>query len=173
MSTSLYACVLNAQNRAALRKWAESCNQAEFGQRGGSYPGHGDQGVLNAVLYAERGGAGVRMLENSLWSQHWCYWETPLRLERGRLINEVTGSSQRALHCGGTEKFWSREHFQKVEESGCCVVNYAWYLSLLWFGACRVQLEQLKPEHAHLSDALARHRHLVVEITAHAQPRLA
>jgi hypothetical protein len=173
MSTSLYACALTEENRTMLQRWADCCDQAEFGQRGGEYPGHGDQGVLNAVLHAARGGAGVRLLDNPLWSQHWCYWDHRLRLEKGRLFNEAAGALQRAIHCGGTEKFWSREHFERVEQTGECTLNYAWYLALLWFGACRVRVEHLPPQHAHLSEALARHRHTVLELAALLQPQLA
>ncbi len=63
MSTSLYLCAVNDDNQAILRRWAECCSSAEFNGRG-PYPGHGDQGVLNAVLFAADGSARVQLLDN-------------------------------------------------------------------------------------------------------------
>ncbi len=163
MSTSLYACALTAANRAVLGRWAGCCAEALFG--GGTvYPGHGDQGVLNAVLFAERGEASARVLENRLWSQHHCYWTTRLTLREGRLFNEDAQAWQRALHCGGTDKFWSREHAARVARDPARVLAYAWYLRHLWLGPGRVAPELLGGEQAHLAEGFARWRYEVLAL---------
>jgi hypothetical protein len=157
MSTSLYVCALDERNRGALKKWAQACDQAIFGG-GKVYPGHGDQGVLNAVLWAERTGAGVETFDGRLWSQHHCYWQDPICLRDGRLFNERAKAFQRSIHCGGTAKFWTAQHCEKVIKEGVQVPCYAWFLALFWFGHSAVEAEHLAPEQRHLVDSLARFR---------------
>jgi hypothetical protein len=171
MSASLYVCALTSQNRKILKKWAALCGRAAFGENGGDIPGHGDQGVLNAILFAERGSDGVRLLDNRLWSQHWCYWDTEVRVELGQFFNQTVSALQRTLHCGGTDKFWWPEHFGRVRESGRCVVNYAWFLALLWFGPCRIRAEHLDPAHTHLTEGLACYRDEVLDLVEQMQLR--
>jgi hypothetical protein len=160
MSTSLYACALTEGNRRILARWAECSNDAVYGG-GGVYPGHGDQGLLNAVIFAERGPEGIELLNNHLWSQHWCYWDDVLALAEDPrdpgnavLINSAVQERQRAIHCASSEKFWSAEHAAKLLEHPDHGVNYARFLALLWFGACRDRAinpyELIAPESHHL-----------------------
>jgi hypothetical protein len=138
MSTSLYFCPTVEKNKRVLRRWAKCCNEAAFNGRG-PYPGHGDQGVLNAVLFAEFGEGGVEVLDNKLWSQHWCYWESVINYEDGAFLNYSSDKArQRSLHCGGAEKFWAKAHPDRIFETNPSqAVNYAWWLYLFWFGKCR------------------------------------
>jgi len=169
MSASLYVCALTEDNRRILNRWADCCDRAIFGG-GGVYPGHGDQGVLNAVLYAERGENGVATLDNRLWSQHHCYWQEPLELRDGVLYNPAAQAPQRSIHCGGTEKFWTTRHLDRLEKSAPHVVNYAWYLALLWFGRGVVLPQHLENGHGHLSAGLTRYRYQVMEFLRALRP---
>jgi hypothetical protein len=162
ISASLYVCMLHPANRELLRKWALACDEAIFGG-GKVYPGHGDQGVLNAVLFAERGAAGTVPLDNRLWSQHHCYWQEPLTIREGALFNVSAQSPQRSLHSIGSEKFWTKGHLDKVLKAGTHGPNYAWFLVLLWFGRVTLEVEHLSSEQRHLSESLARFRALVAD----------
>ena len=138
MSTSIYFCATTPENRASLRSWADYTNRALYNGRG-PCPGHGDQGVLNSVLFAERGPVAVDLLDNAAWSQHWCYWEDRVVFERGTFRNTSAGGvPQRSFHCGGTDKFWEPGHRERVTTTNPTqALNYAWWLYLLWFGRCR------------------------------------
>jgi len=137
MSTSLYLCAVNAANIAILRRWAECCTAAVFNGQG-PYPGHGDQGVLNAILFAADGSSRVHLLENALWSQHWSYWESRIDFRDGEFINRSAGRrKQRAFHCGGGDKYWSIEHRDRVFGAHADqMYPYVWFLAMLWLGRC-------------------------------------
>ncbi|MDQ3333310.1 MAG: class I SAM-dependent methyltransferase, partial [Planctomycetota bacterium] len=138
MSTSLYCCSTSQRNRETLRRWAASCVAAEFNGTG-SLPGHGDQGILNAVLYAEGRTSDIHLLDNRLWSQHWAYWDCAIGHEVGRFVNLSAGRQvQRSFHCGGTDKFWLRPHRDRVLSTNSLqAYPFVWFLSMLWFGRCR------------------------------------
>lgn len=138
MSTSLYFCPISPESLAILDRWAECCASAVFNGHG-CYPGHGDQGVLNAILYHEACGDAVELLPNSLWSQHWEYWQTVVSFDGGQFVNRADSARpQRAFHCGGAEKFWSAEHSRRVISTNPSQTPaYAWFLAMLWFGRCR------------------------------------
>ena len=159
MSTSLYFCAVNQENKRLLRRWTECCNAAEFNGRG-SYPGHGDQGVLNAVLYAENQSANVHLLPNALWSQHWVYWESIIEFRDHAFFNRsFAGEKQRSFHCGGTEKFWERSHRDRlIGGHSRQTLPYVWFLTMLFFGSCRNwsidPFQYLPPASHHLADDL-------------------
>jgi hypothetical protein len=137
MSTSLYFCAVTAANIAILRRWAQCCTSAVFNGQG-PYPGHGDQGVLNAVLFAADRSEGVYLLENALWSQHWTYWQSAIDYRDGAFINRSAGSRrQRSFHCGGGPKYWEKEHRDRVFglHPGQ-MYPYVWFLAMLWLGRC-------------------------------------
>jgi methyltransferase family protein len=138
MSTSLFFCAVNPDNKRLLRRWTECCSAAEFNGRG-PYPGHGDQGVLNAVLYAENRSANLELLPNALWSQHWAYWESIIEFRERAFFNRSSGGErQRAFHCGGAEKFWERSHRDRVVGGNSLQTwPYVWFLAMLFFGSCR------------------------------------
>lgn len=133
MSTSLYVCRTTPRNQSILQRWATCCASAVFGGTG-PHPGHGDQGVLNALLFARQEPELVRLLDNELWSQHHVYWQHPLELRDGRLFNLTRQSWQRAIHCGGTEKFWRPQHAALLARHPHCRANYQWFLSCLNHG---------------------------------------
>ncbi|MEX3858200.1 class I SAM-dependent methyltransferase [Paraburkholderia sp. BR10923] len=137
MSTSLYFCAITDANKRVLRKWAQCCNAADFNAKG-PFPGHGDQGVLNAVLFAENAPDRVELLDNALWSQHWVYWDSIFDYRDGLFINLTAGRlAQRSFHCGGAAKFWSREHADEVSGTRSLqTYPYVWYLAMFWFGQC-------------------------------------
>lgn len=156
MSTSLFFCAVNDTNQKILKKWVDCCNAAVFNNRG-SYPGHGDQGVLNALLFAENGSRTIELLDNLLWSQHWVYWDSIIDYRGGVFINRSAhGKPQRAFHCGGAEKYWAKSHSDRVFEGHPLqTYPYAWFLAMLWFGPCRNwsidPLQYLPPEAHHLT----------------------
>lgn len=166
MSASLYCFASTPRNLATLREWSRCSNEAMYNGRG-KYPGHGDQGILNSLLFAERNGEGVEMLDNALWSQHGTYWYDLIVYESGRLLNRSRQNRrQRALHCGGTHKFWKREHRDVVvHHESALALNYAWWLSLLWLGRCRdwsIDPARYLPEETlHLCDDLVNFHGLI------------
>jgi hypothetical protein len=155
MSTSLLFCAVTVANQRLLRKWAHACSTAIFNGRG-PYPGHGDQGVLNALLYAENRTTDVHLLDNLLWSQHWTHWNSKIDYRDGTFVNQsARNQPQRAFHCGGCEKYWEKCHSDRVHASqGSQVYPYAWFLAMLWFGPCRNwsvdPCEYLPPSSHHL-----------------------
>jgi len=159
MSTSLYFCAVNDANRGVLRRWAECCSAAIFNATG-PHPGHGDQGVLNAVLFAENGAQTVELLDNRLWSQHWVYWDSIIEARGNEFFNRsANGQRQRAFHCGGAEKFWSKEHSDRVLNGNPLqTYPYVWFLAMLWFGSCRDwsvdPYQYLPPASHHLAEDL-------------------
>lgn len=136
MSTSLYFAPLTELNRCILQNWAACCDKAMFGpQPIKVYPGHGDQGVLNAVIFKHCGDSNVELLDNNSFSQHWTYLSDVVTYENGQLVNRTVGRPQRVFHCGGTMKFWSSEHSQWLPIGGQNQTwNYAHWLRMLWFG---------------------------------------
>ncbi|RPI81267.1 MAG: class I SAM-dependent methyltransferase, partial [Planctomycetaceae bacterium] len=134
-STSLYFCATNPLNLRLLERWANCVGQAEFNHTG-PCPGHGDQGVLNALLFAEGRTDDIELLDNPLWSQHWTYWDSIIDFRDGRFVNLSAGRlPQRSFHCGGTEKFWDRAHRDRVVWVNPLQTGpYLWFLAMLWFG---------------------------------------
>jgi hypothetical protein len=138
LSTSLYFCPMTPTNLEILDRWARCTNEAVYNHRG-PYPGYGDQGVLNSVIFALRGPDGAEVLDNDTWSQHGTYWDTVLMHDGDRIVNQTRqGQRQRSLHCGGSEKFWEHSHRERILTTHpALTLNYAWWLYMLWFGACR------------------------------------
>ena len=168
MSTSLYFAPITDMNRAILEVWAACCDTAVFGpQKEKVFPGHGDQGVLNAVIYKQTRGQNLELLENHLFSQHGVYWTDVIQFEEGRVLNHTAGRQpMRGLHCGGTEKFWSPRHRERLLTTGQSQVwSYAYWLWHLWFGKATdltIDPMQWMPEESrHLCQDLAYYYDLV------------
>src|SRR5262249_13591540 len=75
------------------------------------------------------------------------------------LNRSAGGQRQRAFHCGGAEKYWTRQHSDRVFHGNQLqTYPYEWFLTMLWFGACRnwgVDPHQyLPPACHHLADDL-------------------
>jgi hypothetical protein len=169
MSTSLYFVAVNEQNRRVLQRWTECCNEAVFNGTG-PHPGHGDQGVLNAILFAETGSKNVHLLDNRLYSQHWVYWDGIIEARENQFINwSAGGQRQRAFHCGGAEKYWLRKHRDRVLSIGSLqTYPYVWFLAMLWFGACRNwhvdPYQYLPPASHHLAEDLVHFLPQIIQI---------
>jgi predicted O-methyltransferase YrrM len=176
MSTSLYFCAVNAANIAVLRRWAECCTAATFNGQG-PYPGHGDQGVLNAVVFAADKSARVHLLDNALWSQHWSYWESRIDFRDGAFVNQSSGNrKQRAFHCGGSHKYWSIEHRDRVFSSYADqMYPYVWFLAMLWLGKCGNgsvdPCQYLPPSAHHLAGDLVHAFPMIMQVYAPARQR--
>lgn len=140
MSTSLYFCKTIRPNRDVLREWADCCSSSIFGNTG-LHPGHGDQGVLNAILYKNRDKSQIELLNNQLWSQHWVYWDSPLTIREGRLFNMGCQEFQRSIHAGGTEKLWTLAHRRKLDSFPHICTNYSWFLHCLEYGWERASVD--------------------------------
>ncbi len=120
MSASCYFCPLTPPNRAILEDWAEKSNQACYGpQKAKVYPGHGDQGVLNAVIFAHTRSTNVELLPNRRWSQHWRYESDVIGFDGEHFLNHSDGGQRmRTFHCGGSDKFWTAKHSQTRRGTG-------------------------------------------------------
>jgi hypothetical protein len=162
MSTSCYFCPLTPENREILADWALKTNQAAYGpQAEKRYVGHGDQGVLNSVIFARTRSQNVELLPNETWSQHWRYESDVVAWDGAQLINYTARKlPMRALHCGGSDKFWAAAHAEKRLEKGQSQRwGYAHFLRFLHFGALSVwkrdPLQYIPAEQQHLfRDAL-------------------
>lgn len=169
MSTSLFFCAVNDANEQILRRWVDCCNKAIFNHTG-PYPGHGDQGVLNAVLYSANRLHSIELLENPLWSQHWVYWDSIVEFDDGRFRNHSAGGrKQRSFHCGGDEKYWVRAHRDRVLTSNPLqTYPYVWFLAMFWFGAARNwkldPYQLLPPASHHLTEDLVNFLPQIVQI---------
>lgn len=169
MSTSLYFCACSEANRRVLERWTECCSAARFNGTG-PHPGHGDQGVLNAVLFAEGRTGDIELLDNRLWSQHWAYWDSIIEFRDGQFVNVTAGAErQRAVHCGGAEKFWSREHRDRVlDRQALQTYPYLWFLAMLWFGRCSSReidpCQYLPPASHHLIEDLVNFFPQIVQV---------
>jgi hypothetical protein len=176
MSTSLYFCAVNDRNRRILKRWTECCSAAEFNGTG-PHPGYSDQGVLNAVIFAEGQTDSVELLDNRLWSQHWTYWDTIIDRQNGEFVNVSAGGlPQHAFHCGGTDKFWWREHRERVmSDNALQTYPYVWFLAMLWFGRCGNwsvdPCEYLPPEAHHLIEDLVNFFPQIVSVYSSAHAR--
>lgn len=138
MSTSCYFCPLTETNKKILSSWAEKTNTAKYGpQEEKVYAGHGDQGVLNACIFAETKAANVALLPNDTWSQHWVYEDHVVEWDGEALKNFSTGSRMRTIHCGGSDKFWAPAHSEKRRATGGSQRwSYAQFLRFLFLGEC-------------------------------------
>ena len=137
MSTSCYFCPTTPGNLAILKDWADKTDAAKYGPQAKKiYAGHGDQGVLNAVIAARTGAKNVETLPNELWSQHWRYNNDVIEWNGSELINySANRRPMRTLHCGGTNKFWTKAHANLRLRGGQSQRwAYAQFLRFLHFG---------------------------------------
>lgn len=137
MSSSCYFCPLTPENRAILRDWALFTDKACYGPQDEKvYPGHGDQGVLNAVIHAHNAHESVELLPNQLWSQHWTFENDVLEWDGTSLVNHsADGQNMTTVHCGGSDKFWLESHSAKRKTAGMSQRwAYAMWLRYLFMG---------------------------------------
>jgi hypothetical protein len=139
VSTSWYFCPIDSDTVELLHDWARCSDLAVYGpQDDKRFPGHGDQGVLNALLYSRNMTDRVELLENRLWSQHWTYEQDVVIFKDGGLYNASFGAKMRVAHVGGWRKFWNRDHADWVRAGGLSQsTTYVWFLYCFWFGTCQ------------------------------------
>lgn len=138
ISASLVFIPCTPPNKQIAALAAEYTNKAEYGpQVQKVYKGHGDQGILNCAIWKLHG--STEHLPNDIWSQHHRYWQTTLVWHNNTLLNvEAAFEPQRAIHCGGSEKYWTEQHARMVGfESQQQSTAYAWFLYYCFFGECR------------------------------------
>lgn len=132
MSTSLYFVPNNDLNKKIFREASECTNKAIYGsQEEKIYPGHGDQGVLNAIIYKNTQGDNVDLLENEIWSMHWSYSESIVKFDGDKLINlSFDGKPFRSFHSPSMEKIWSTDYFysQKYQNQKWIYIFFLRYL---------------------------------------------
>lgn len=174
MSTSLYFCPLSEGNLRILDRWAACCAASMFGGTG-EYPGHGDQGVLNAVMAGEGCRARVTLLENRIWSQHWTYWRDEVDYDSlsDGMLNRSFGGRQRAFHSGGTYKFWDIRHSKRVRSAGGRQEwNYAWFLFMISLSGELMDVLQGDGKCNHLCDDYEYYGHRIREFKMHGGSRV-
>lgn len=134
MSTSCYFLPVTEVTRKILRLWADRTNFAVYGpQEKKVYAGHGDQGVLNACIHVETKHANVQLLDNDTWSQHWVFEDHVLEWNGTELWNYSAKKRMRTIHCGGSDKFWTKGCSDKRETTGGSQRwAYAHFLNMLF-----------------------------------------
>lgn len=176
MSTSICFFAATPANQRLLARWSEACARAEFNGQG-PFPGHGDQGVLNALLFAARRTDAILLLDNRLWSQHWTYWDDRIEARAGSLFNVAAQAPQRAVHTAfPVPKHWTQAHASAVRgEHSARVDPYVWYLALLWYGPCRALAsdphDDLPPSSHHLVEDLVHYLPQIFQAFAPARAR--
>jgi hypothetical protein len=168
MSTSCCFIPVTKTNRKILDAWGIANDKAEYGPQSEKiYPGHGDQGVLNAVIYGETRGENVELLPNPLWSQHWVFEDAIIDFRNGALVNlREAGATQRTIHCGGSDKFWTAKHSQRRRNGGQSQRwAYAAWLGHLFLGAASKwemdPVMMIPAEYSHLFLDLAYYHQLI------------
>ena len=171
MSTAHYYCARTEENASILNEWAAKCDKAVFGpQPEKVYPGHGDQGVLNAVIYARApDGDKVELLENRTLSQHWVYVQDVIQFAAGRFLNvSMNNAVMRGFHCGGHPKWWEKEHSEKLKAGQGQRWTYAYFLYNVWFGVLSDlqsdPTQWLPEESRHLKSDLAEYREMLAAL---------
>ncbi len=86
------------------------------------------------------------------------------------------GRPQRAFHCGGTDKFWSVGHRDRVFGSHPGqMYPYVWFLAMLWVGRCRDwsvdPYQYLPPATHHLAEDLVHALPMVMQVYPPARQR--
>ena len=132
MSSSLYFIPNNEINKNIMKDTAEFTNCAIYGpQNIKIYPGHGDQGILNAVIYKHTKGNNVDLLENNLWSMHWTCDNSIIVYENDILINKTFNNKEmRSFHSPSMHKIWTKEYKNNINTEWI----YAKFLNYVFLG---------------------------------------
>ena len=95
--------------------WAFSSQYGAYSPHRGKpleLPGHGDQGLLNAIVCQLRKQEDFHLIPEAEWNDSTI--GCPLKIQKIRpdqqlvVLNEITGNSQRLCHCAGP-KWWTPE----------------------------------------------------------------
>lgn len=133
MSTSIYFVPNNDINKAIFNDASIYTNTAIYGpQTTKIYPGHGDQGVLNATIFKHTNGDNVDLLDNELWSMHWVFDQIISTYNNGEFINKSFQNLPiRAVHTTNC-KIWTKDYNKKYN------INQEWlyaeFLNFLFLG---------------------------------------
>jgi len=124
------------QMKEVVRLWSIAVDEACFGpqpRERQKYAGHGDQGVLNALLFFQ--GLTPLVLDNESLSEHWVHGAKPVRFSEGRFWKDSV--PQLAFHSvGHAPKFWTRGYGKLARENGNLSEVYLYWLYLLFDGPC-------------------------------------
>lgn len=134
MSTSLYFVPNNILNKNILQDATIFTNKAVYGPQSEKiYPGHGDQGVLNAAIYKNTKGENVELLENEIWSMHWTYDSTIAVYENDQLTNKTYFNKPfRSFHSPSMGKIWTKGYSERNQINQEWI--YASFLNYLFLG---------------------------------------
>lgn len=134
MSTSCYFLPVTEANKKIVKLWADRTNSAVYGpQETKKFEGYGDQGVLNACIYAETKHANVKLLDNDTWSQHWTFGNHVIEWNGSALWNFSANKKMRTIHCSGSPKFWAKAFSDlRVTTGGSQRWAYAHFLNMLF-----------------------------------------
>ena len=134
MSTSCYFLPVTEVNQKILQLWSVRSDTAAYGpQKEKVYHGHGDQGVLNATIYAETRHVNVRLLDNHTLSQHWAFDKDVVQWNGECLWNFSSNGRMRTLHSVATDKFWTKKCSERRETTGGSQRwSYAHFLNMLF-----------------------------------------
>lgn len=159
MSTSLYFVPNNDVNKNILTDAANYTNKAVYGpQEEKVYPGHGDQGILNAAIYKHTKGENVELLENEIWSMHWTYDSTIATYENDLLTNKTYQNKPfRSFHSPSMGKIWTKGYSERNPINQEWI--YASFLDYLFLGQISLiyhadPFKVIGSEHGHLYNDL-------------------
>lgn len=136
-STSILILPLPAV-RDIVALWSRAVDEATWGpetQERKIYGGHGDQGVLNAILHFK--GIIPLTLPNELISEHWTHGQSRIRFREGKFWNGE--KAQMAFHSvSDAPKFWESAYLSYVEKNPALREVYLYWLYQLFDGPCGV-----------------------------------
>lgn len=130
-----FLCLDLVKNWDVVALWEFTSRFAGYSPGGGEpfrFPGHGDQGLLNAVVAMQKKQADLELLPEENWcnSSGWTEVETVQiqRVDGPRLdvVNRRLQSPQRLLHSSGP-KWWTtagRDHFRKSGDVLNCFEHF-------------------------------------------------
>lgn len=134
VSTSLVSMPIDSVFARVCQLWSRACDAAVFGPSGRGeriYWGHGDQGVLNAILYFC--GIEPALLDNDVVSEHGVHGKVRVEPHEGRF--DRAGKMQLAFHSvGRSPKFWAPVYAANATPGSTLEWVYLYWLFLLFDG---------------------------------------
>jgi hypothetical protein len=122
--------------REILMLWSQAVDHATFGpatDREKLYPGYGDQGVFNAILFHK--GITPHLIDNEQISEHWCHGQAAVTFREGRFWKGE--KPQFAFHSvGDIPKFWTAGYRDRVRKNQNLEPVYLYWLYQLFDGPC-------------------------------------
>jgi hypothetical protein len=133
----LFLCAVTAGNRDALARSAHLC---------GTAPPHAfvsprredrQDGMTVAPAVLERA-SHANQLDDRSSSLKRSYWNSIIDFRDGNFVDmSASGARQRWFHGAETERFWLREHRDRlIDGHPLQTYPYVWFLTMMWFGGC-------------------------------------